>query len=837
MEDSRAAFPKLWGDFLCKGKPDICRDRLVDQILLDRRGPALPPELTDIRIKHKKHLLEETQSLVVPRLLGSTLEAQSFPIKERYVKLTMISAGQAKELSQNDLIQTGIRHVEFLKDTQIRLEPVSTNKLFSWNRQSQCVPHAVMVNGLAGIGKTTLMQKLVYDWANGEIYQRFAFVFFFKFRELHDLQEISLEKLILGQYPHLESHIGDILQCPEELLFIFDGLDERIHQIDFGSRKLCTDPKQKDSFHVIVGSLVMQRLLMGCSILVTCRPTKQPSYNIDVFQRMTEIMGFVHRHRLIYFEHFFGDKELSEKAFQYVQENATLYTLCYMPSYCWIVCTVLSMCFRAHPTNADQLMTSSPKTMTQLYVTFVSNILANHSHEKGDGFIVRDLLSSFGRMAEFGVMNHIVMFDDHHLDDFRVRHDNPLFSCFLMKSGHPPHVNYTFLHLTLQDFFAALLHFINYNPNRLQESFDRAEFDKDGHYEILHCFLCGLTDSSTRSMLESHVRMFSDEASRQIISWLQEKTTQFGKSFKVTRELLNVFYYLYEVRNKELVLQCIGSNRDLDLPHITLTSADCSVLSFILESCRMTEDFSLMMCNIEDDALRKLVPALHTIRNLSFSFSLTDSCSPHLASGIRNNQTLRKLDLSANYLKGPHFSDLMAALTTSRIEEFLLVGSDLTAPDCTHLASAIRGNQTLRKLDLSWNNLKGSNFSDLMAALSTSQIEELLLESIELTDESAPLLVLLSNNTSLAFLDLEGNLLTDASAVYIQDLIVMSDSLETVRTEENTFSSEAETFLKQIKPAKAERYTKMKERMAVKSKHSPEILHFPHTIAAKELDF
>lgn len=48
---------------------------------------------------------------------------------------------------------------------------------------------------------------------------------------------------------------------------------------------------------------------------------------------------------------------------------------------------------------------------------------------------------------------------------------------------------------------------------------------------------------------------------------------------------------------------------------------------------------------------------------------LTDSSSPHLASGIRNNQTLRTLDLSGNNLEGPHFRDLMEALTTSRIEE------------------------------------------------------------------------------------------------------------------------------------------------------------------------
>ncbi|PIO24955.1 hypothetical protein AB205_0214990 [Aquarana catesbeiana] len=67
----------------------------------------------------------------------------------------------------------------------------------------------------------------------------------------------------------------------------------------------------------------------------------------------------------------------------------------------------------------------------------------------------------------------------------------------------------------------------------------------------------------------------------------------------------------------------------------------------------------------------------------------------------------------------------MEALTTSQIEELQLKNNDLTDSSCPHLASGIRNNQTLRILNLSVNNLGGTKFSDLMEALPTSQIKEL----------------------------------------------------------------------------------------------------------------
>ncbi|CAI9603279.1 unnamed protein product [Staurois parvus] len=567
--------------------------------------------------------------------------------------------------------------------------------------------------------------------------------------------------MILHKYPYLGNQIGDILQHPENLLFLFDGLDESVHQIDFRSSTLCTNPKWRKDISTIVSNLVKQNLLKGCSMLITSRPARLVSVDTGVFQRIAEIMGFLPGNRLIYFENFFGNKELVEKAFHHVQENDTLYTFCYIPSYCWIVCTVLSMCFSAQPTNSDQLMTSLPKTVTQLFVTFVSNILANHNQNKDGGHTVQELLTSIGWMAEYGVMNHIIVFDKRYLDSFSVRTNKHLFSCFMMESGQPPDVDFTFLHLTLQEFFAALVYFINYNPDRLQEALDKAESYKDGRAEIFLRFLCGLSDSSTRSMLKSHVGELSTQAAKDVVTWIQKNTTKeqsLDKSIVDKRLLLNVFYFLFESRNTFLVSQCIGSNK-IDFSGVPLSPLDCSVLSFIIQCCSETEDVNLSKCNIQSEGLKKLIPGLRTSKTLSLEDNdLTDISCPHLASGISNNQTLRTLVLTANNLEGPHFSDLMTALTTSQIEELHLNGNNLTDSSCPHLASGIRNNQTLRILNLSDNNLESPQFSDLMAALSTSRIEELDLHNNNLTDSSCLHLASgIRHNKTLWKLDLSRN--------------------------------------------------------------------------------
>ncbi|XP_075071574.1 NACHT, LRR and PYD domains-containing protein 3-like [Mixophyes fleayi] len=586
-------------------------DALKDKILLDEYGHNLTPELKDIQLIHKKYLQEKTQNLVEHRPPRSTQEQQSFYISERYVNIIVASIDHFRQRSKHELIETGRMHEDIMRKEWLMLEHIALNKLFRWSRQKQCVPGTVMVSGVPGVGKTTLIQKFVYDWVLGKLYQRFAFVFVFKFRELNRLDKISLEEMILQHYPYLKDYLGSILQDPEKLLFIFDGLDESNHQMNFTSSQLCHNPKQFETLGVLVVSLLRQSLLKGSSVLMTSRPTKLESLDIKVFQRVSEIIGFFPKERQMYFEQFFQNKELSEKAFDYVRENDTLYTFCYIPSYCWIICTVLSKCLKAQSTYHDQIVSSLPKTVTQLFVTFVSNILSNHSQDKGDA---RNVMKSIGRMAEHGVMNQILQFDERDLRSFNLDTSPHLLSSFMMESDQSPNLSLTFLHLTIQEFLAALVHYLDYSSERLQGSLNKLYTDR--RYEIFLFFLCGLLDSSARSLLKC-LGEFSNEALKEVTKWLKESLDNVLKDINVdVGKSLNIFYYLFESQNRVLIEEVLGSNRSFTFHRDHLTPVECTTLAFVLKSCKDTEKLDLHKCIIQRECWERLEPVLHTIKHL-----------------------------------------------------------------------------------------------------------------------------------------------------------------------------------------------------------------------------
>ncbi|PIO33631.1 hypothetical protein AB205_0134610, partial [Aquarana catesbeiana] len=220
----------------------------------------------------------------------------------------------------------------------------------------------------------------------------------------------------------------------------------------------------------------------------------------------------------------------------------------------------------------------------------------------------------------------------------------------------------------------------------------------------------------------------------------------------------------------------------LHLVNTHLTDSSCPHLTSGIRNNQTLRTLNLSYNNLDGCHFSDLMAALTTSRIEElhlYNNHLTDSSCPHLASGIRNNQTMRTLDLSHNNLQGPHFRDLMEALTTSQIEELHLDRNHLTHSSCPHLTSGIRNNQTLRKLNLNENNLEGPHFSDFMAALTTSQIEELHLSDNHLTDSSCPHLASgIRNNQTLRTLDLSWNNLEGPN---FRDLM---EALTTSRIEE-----------------------------------------------------
>ncbi|XP_068108203.1 NACHT, LRR and PYD domains-containing protein 3-like isoform X2 [Hyperolius riggenbachi] len=728
---------------------------------------------------HKRHLFMKTEKMVENTPPGTNLKQKSFNISERYVDVVVTSGQDFKRHSKEEFIRTGGKHEYYMQGAQVGLERIALNKLFRWCHWNGSVPHAVMVSGVPGIGKSTLLQNFVFHWVTGKLYQRFAFVFFFKFRQLNEYRDVSLEEMILLEYPYLEHQLDNLLQDPEKLLFVFDGLDESRFFIDFRSSEQCRDTKWKTQLPVLVTSLLKQSLLKGSHVLMTSRPTKIESTDISVFQRITEIKGFSSKEKQMYFDRFFENKEISSRAFMHVQENDNLYTFCYIPAYCWILCTVLSMHFRAQPKTGQVMSSPLPTTVTQLFVAYVANILANHSQDTSDA---RHLLRSIGQVAQHGITNHILLFDQRDLVSFKVDISSLLFSNFIIESRDHSKVTFSFLHQIFQEFFAALAYYIEDSPERLKTIFESCSKFQDGHNQMILHFLCGLSDSSTWSLLNKYLGRSSHQVSKEVISWLQTMVPVIKKKLEDSedkKECVQVLAYIFETRNKNLVYHCLGSGNTFDFSELYLTPLDCTVLAFTLGSCKDTERLDLDSCYIHTEGLNRLAPFLHTIKDLR---------------------------LSKNDLKDDDVGVIATNLTHSscKIQKLILWNNGLTHTSCTTLACAISSCPSLRYLDVSKNHLAGPGLKDLVTAVSapSCQIEHLLLQQVKLTDEYAEVLLPLSENPNLKKLDLSLNFFTDRSAGIIRELLKKSPHMEEIIINTNDFSEEVEQTLGGLKIVK-----------------------------------
>ncbi|XP_078059406.1 uncharacterized protein LOC144484920 [Mustelus asterias] len=189
----------------------------------------IPSHLKDLQQKHKETLRVQTETLRVNTILIKE-KVKIFQLVGRYAELTVISTVRDRTLVEHELLARGRDHEEWReKHLRRELEKIRTDQLFqsSFSQRKSKSGNSAAVSGVPGIGKTTMVQKIVYDWATGKIYPHFQFVFSFKFRDLNTINcRINLRNLILFFYPYFGNILGELWKNPEGLLFIFDGLDE-----------------------------------------------------------------------------------------------------------------------------------------------------------------------------------------------------------------------------------------------------------------------------------------------------------------------------------------------------------------------------------------------------------------------------------------------------------------------------------------------------------------------------------------------------------------------------------------------------------------------------------
>ncbi|XP_078059659.1 NACHT, LRR and PYD domains-containing protein 3-like isoform X1 [Mustelus asterias] len=855
----RHGVPKL--DKILKEIQELGSDAF-DDMNITQGLSELPRHLKDLQQKHKETLRVQAGTLRVNTILIKE-KVKIFQLVDRYAELTVISTVRDRTLVEHELLARGRDHEEWReKHLRKKLEKIRTDQLFqssfsqtggllqkirrlfhqSHSRSSS--GSSAAVSGVPGVGKTTMVQKIVYDWATGKIYPHFQFVFSFKFRDLNTINcRINLRNLILFFYPYFGNILGELWKNPEGLLFIFDGLDEFKDSIDFADNRrntepqsMCTDPEFRCKVSDIVYSLIQHKLLPGCSVLVTSRPTALQLLEKADISVWAEILGFVGDERKEYFNKFFEDQTVAAAVFKHVEENEILYTMCYNPSYCWILGLSLGPFF----TQRDRKRQQVPKTITQLYSYYIYNILKNHGREIENP---RDVLLKLGEMAFTGVSEKKIVFRNEDLIKYNLQ-PSQFLSGFLMelleRDDSAQSVVYTFPHLTIQEFAAALTQFLTPDPGEIGKLLSEAHSEEDGRFEIFLRFVAGLSSPQSARPLVEFLGPFLHQTTCRVIDWVKEKVEgQIGDSQTETgkRKLLNTFHYLFESQNKALARNTVGSVEKLSFSRLRLTPIDCAVLSHVIGLCDTIKHLDLWECYIQCEGLQRLGPVLHKCQELSlyrnevgdsgvkllsaalrnpeckiqkldlYGNDLTDSCAEDLASALSTNRSLIDLNLGSNNLGDSGVKLLSVALRNPecKIQELVLYGNDLTDSCAEDLASALSTNRSLIDLDLGSNNLGDSGVKLLSVALRNPdcKIQELRLRSNALTDSCAEdLASALSTKQSLRILSLGSNSFTDQSVPALRRLILTCRSLEVIWLWGNQFSPNGKRQLELLRESR-----------------------------------
>ncbi|XP_051865270.1 NACHT, LRR and PYD domains-containing protein 3-like isoform X2 [Pristis pectinata] len=796
----------------------------------------------DVQQKYKDTLRAETETLRVNTILMRE-KVKVFQLVDRYAELTVISTVRDRRLVEHELLARGRDHEEWReKHLRGELEKIRTDQLFqsSFSRSKFISGSSAAVAGVPGIGKTTMVQKIVYDWATGKIYQHFQFVFSFKFRDLNTINcRTNLKELIQHEYPDFENILGEIWKNPEGLLFIFDGLDEFKTTIDFADSRrdkkpqhVCPDPECWCEVSDIVYSLIQHKLLPGCSVLVTTRPTALHLLEKAEISVWAEILGFVGEERKEYFHRYFEDQTVAAAVFKHVEENEILYTMSYNPSYCWILGLALGPFFTQRHRDPQRV----PKTITQLYSHYIYNILKNHGREIESP---RDVLLRVGQMAFTGVSKKKIVFTDGDLINYNLQPCQFL-SGFLMELLEREHsarsVVYTFPHLTIQEFVAALAQILTQDPRGIQKLLTEAHSTTDGRFEVFLRFVAGLSSAGSSRGLEEFLGTFPHQTICRVIDWMKEEVKrQIGNAESEIgkRSLLNTFHYLFESQNRGLAQAALGSVETLSLNELRLTPIDCAVLSHVIGFCDTIKHLDLWGCNIQCEGIQRLAPGLHKCQDLRLGYNdlgdsgmklvsaslrkpdckiqilwvdrngLTDSCAEDLASALNTNCSLTELNLRDNKLGDSGMKLVSAALRipNCKIQKLRLGWNSFTDSSAEDFATTLSTNRSLTELDLGGNELEDLGMRLISAALQKTEckIQKLLLYRSRLTDSCTEDLVsALCKHSSLTELDLGSNSFTDRSASSLRRLIEKLPSLGRLVLGGNQFSSDTKNNLKSL---------------------------------------
>ncbi|KAL6490558.1 hypothetical protein MHYP_G00009030 [Metynnis hypsauchen] len=677
----------------CKGEEDA---RIFISVTKDLREPNVKAvnqvvkqttEYQKLIAKHKSILKRRSESM----LYYNTRHGEKIHFSEHYVNLLIVKGHHSLELKRHELLTFGQQRISLQqRATEQRL--IKPAQLFS-SEEGTHPTKKILVTGVAGIGKTILVQKILYDFSNCREHQSFDFIIHLTFRDLNLISKpVSLRELILRKNGHLAKHLDTITENDTKLLIILDGFDEFKHYKGCDVDVFLTELDEEGEVVEVLSSLMLGELLPGASVLVTSRPMAVSHIPVGSIDRFVVITGFSTIEICDFFQRFYQDKVLASKMFDIVVANELMLTLCYIPAFCHIVCSILK--------ENNCLSTASPRTMTDIYVQYLLALVKSHTKNRVESLKdssgteaqqhLQKVLLKLGRIANQKLMNQETLFYGND-DDIS---NCTLVSTFLDKTlvqepGCTEDV-YSFTHLTIQEFFAALystMEEVCLSETLASDTEYRIE-SLPGNLDLFTRFLSGLLSERNQALLSRHIGFRPQEDK------MQSFRTRLIADTRALCEngayILTHLHCLLEQQDVQLMQELQPQCLRVNLSDITLSTMDYNAVKHFLNEIHLTvSEMDLTGTNITTEALRELQPYFLRCEKLWLG---------------ENSLDMEAIKLVADVLEA---SDIL--------KELGLGWTDIGDEELFLLTNAIKVKQTLTELWLEGNRISLAGLSSLSA--------------------------------------------------------------------------------------------------------------------------